>query len=704
LNIDGPLKSASLDHLFNPQSIAIIGASENMNRIGGRPIRYLLENNYKGNIYPINPKYERIGSLICYPDLDHVPGPVDLAIIALPGNSVIKMLKQCAKNRVKSIVIFSAGFAEIGEAGKDLQDEIIKIANEHNIRILGPNCLGMFNNTNGVFATFASSITDGAPSKGRIGLITQSGAVGSHVFTLARERNIGFNYWVSTGNESDIDIADCIAYLAGKEDVDVIACYLEGAKDGIKLLHALNYANKCKKPIVILKTGSSDAGKAAVQSHTASLVGSDMVYDTIFKQFGAFRVHTIEEFINIAYACTILPLPKGKNVGVFSVSGGVGILLADQVIEHSLNLPEPSLNIKDKLLEKLPFAGVRNPFDITAQVINQPSLLKDFMDIVFSNGIIDIGIVFLAHLGLSTTLFNEQLEALKEMKKKHPNQPFIVVTLTKNEIRKRFNEEGMLVCEDPTQAVKIIEALIFFRDSLLSQPQLPLGHVQRKVCFPNSSKILTEFESKKILKDYGIPCTQEYLATTINEAKWFSEKIGYPVVLKGMSTDVLHKTDNGLVHLKLENSKDVEAAYSSIIDKMSEMGVAKEGVLIQEWVNMDGLEVIVGSKNDPVFGQMVVVGLGGIYTEVFNDISMRKAPISIVEAENMLKELRSYRLFHGYRNQKPLDILSLCKLVSQFSHFLKDHKNIISEIDLNPVVVLPRGSGVITVDALIKLH
>jgi acetate---CoA ligase (ADP-forming) len=701
MNID----TMSLESLFYPQSIAIIGASERMNRIGSRPIQYLLDNGYNGNIYPINPKYDQIAGLPCYPDLYHVPEKIDLAILALPESLVMTAIKQCAEKKVKSVIIFSSGFAETGSKGRELQDQILQITQKHGMRVLGPNCLGMFNHNNGVYATFSVSMSDGAPIKGRIGLVTQSGAFGSHVITSARERHIGFSCWVSTGNEMDIDVADCIAYLADKDDIDVIACYIEGVKDGEKFLNALSLAKENQKPVVLLKSGRSEVGKEAVQSHTASLVGSDEVFDVVFKQTGVYRVNTIEEFLNISYACTMVPLPKGNNVGVFSVSGGLGIMIADQLIEHSMKLPEPSQNIKEELLNILPFAGVRNPFDITAQIINQPTLLRDFMDVVFSSQMeVDIAIVFLSHLGLSDSIFSNQLEILIEMKEKYPDQPCIVVTLTKPEIRKSLAEAGIFVCEDPTEAVKVVHALNYFRKKLSASSPMNQKWEQKHLDFSNSPQVLTEYKSKKYLKDYGIPCTKEGLAATLKEAILLAEEIGYPVVLKGMSADILHKTDSGLVHLKLGNKEDVKLAYNEIMKKMSEMGVNAEGVLVQEWVNCNGLEVIVGSKYDVVFGQMILVGLGGIFTEVFNDVSMRKAPVSTTEAEKMLRELRSYPLFQGYRNQHSLDISALSELVSQFSHFVTDHKDIISEIDLNPVIVHPKGYGVVTVDALITLN
>ncbi|GAK00565.1 acetate--CoA ligase family protein [Geomicrobium sp. JCM 19055] len=387
-------KEMTLDALFNPSSIAIIGATPDAKRIGGRPLAYLQKHDYQGSIYPINPNYDQIAGLKCYSGIAEVGETIELAVISLPRDLVLDEFKKCAENGVQSVIIFSAGFAEVDDEGRRIQEEMTAIAKKHNVRVLGPNCLGMFNVNKGVYATFSIIIGDQTPLKGKIGFVSQSGAFGSHVFTLAKQKQIGFSHFIATGNESDVDVADCIAYLAQDKSTKVIACYIEGAKDGNKLIHAFKLAADNNKPVVVLKVGTTNVGKQAALSHTGSLVGSDDVYNAIFEQFGVYRASTIEEFIGVAYACTELPIPKGDRVAVFTVSGGVGIMLADQLSEQSLSVLETPQVVQEKLKEILPIAGVKNPIDTTAQINSIPTLLEDFMDIVLSTGLYDSAIAF----------------------------------------------------------------------------------------------------------------------------------------------------------------------------------------------------------------------------------------------------------------------------------------------------------------------
>ena len=455
-----------LKPLFDPQSIAVIGASPDFTRIGGRPIKYLLDNGYTKPVFPVNPKYSEISGLTCYPDVADITHALDLAIIALPRSLVLDAVKGCAAKGVRSAIIFSAGFAEMSEEGQEAESIITRAAREKGMRILGPNCLGLFNVSQGVYATFSIGIQTGRPLKGRIGFVSQSGAFGSHVFSLARENQVGLSYWVATGNESDVDVADCIDYLASDPDTDVIACYLEGCKQGEKLLAAFDAARQHRKPVVVLKVGRSEAGKRAALSHTAAMAGSDEIWETIFRQKGAYRAETIEEFLDVAYACSVLPCPKGDRIAVFTVSGGVGIMIADQFSERGFSLPETPREVKQKLIEILPYAAVDNPIDITGQIVNQPNLLGDFMDVVLSSNDYDMTVTFLAHGGLSSEVMAEQLAVLEKIRARYPQVPFIMSSLITPESKKKFSEAGFAVVEDPSRAVNIATALYYFKNKV----------------------------------------------------------------------------------------------------------------------------------------------------------------------------------------------------------------------------------------------
>jgi len=697
------LQQAHLHALFDPKSIAIIGASPDDQKIGGRPLSYLQKYGYEGVIYPINPKYEEMNGLKCFPDIRAVKAEIDLAIIAVPKAVVLETFIKCVDQKVRSVVIFSAGFAEVDEEGKQLQDEITRLAKQNHVSVLGPNCLGMFNVSKGVYGTFSTIIEDEKPLLSNIGFVSQSGAFGSHVFTLARQHNIGFSYFVATGNECDVDVADCIQFLAQDPGTDVIACYIEGTKDGGKLIDAFKLAKKNGKPVIALKVGRTSVGMKAALSHTGSLVGADEVFETVFKQYGVYRAETIEEFLDVTYAASKLPFPKGNKVAVFTVSGGVGIMLADQLSANGLTLPETPEPVKQKLREILPIAGVQNPIDTTAQISYMPTLLEDFMDSVLSSGEYDSAVVFLGFAGLKLDALEERITTLKGMKDRFAEIPQVVVTINSDVSRSMFSNAGLCVIDDPSRAVTVSKALHFFASR--AEPENGRTYLPEKRDVFGTSTILTEYGSKKILKQYGIPITEEKLAKSAEEAIQYANKIGYPIVLKGMSPQILHKTDKGLVVLNLNDNEGVRIEFGklkNIIEKTE--GAEFEGVLVQEMLKNDSIEMVVGSKKDPIFGQIVLVGMGGIYIELLKDVSMRKAPVSTLEAEKMIEELQASPILQSYRGKPPYDVAELSNLISQFSYFIVSQEEKLLEVDLNPVMVFPQGQGIKVADGLMTLE
>ncbi|MEA1852300.1 acetate--CoA ligase family protein [Cytobacillus sp. OWB-43] len=701
-----------LKSLFEPESIAIIGCSPDKKKIGGRPLDYLLKYGFLGSIFPVNPNYEMIEDMQCYETIMHVPSEIDLAIIALPQKLVLHTFLACIKKNVKSVVIFSAGFSELGEDGKKDQDQITALAKKHHIRVLGPNCLGLFNSSKRMYATFSTILENEEPlPEGKIGFVSQSGAFGSHVFTLARQHHIGFSHFVATGNESDIDVADCIDYLVHDDKTSVIACYLEGTKDGKKLINMFKLAAQKKKPIVLLKVGKSDVGMQAAMSHTGSMVGSDSVYDTIFKQYGVYRAETIDEFIDVANAFAQLPRMKGHRVAIFTVSGGVGIMLSDQVIENGLTLPETPKEVQRHLKSIIPIAGVKNPLDTTAQVSYMPTLLEDFMKAVLESGQYDAAIVFLGFSGLKPDSLATKLTSLMHMKQQFPDIPCVMVTLCNPEAKKLIHESGMVLNEDPTRAVKILSAMNELRKSKNHLEEMsadegvrvPLDRINQFISY-SSKKALTEFQSKQIVSHYKIPITVEQLALSPTEAVESANSIGYPVVLKGMSPQILHKTEKGLVQLNINSDQEVKEVFNQLKTIIqNEEEAAFDGVLIQEMINDHSIEMYVGAKKDPIFGQMILVGLGGIFIEVFKDVSMRKAPVSPKIAKEMVEELKASQILKGFRGKTQYDVDSLCNLISQFSFVISMQEGVLEEVDLNPIMVFEGRKGVKVADALMKL-
>lgn len=692
-----------LSALFNPKSVAIIGASPDVKKIGGRPLSYMQRYGFDGDIYPINPKYDEINGLSCYADILDVSVIVDVAIIAVPQAAVLASLEKCGKSGVKSVVIFSAGFGEVGKEGQKAQQELKNIAKHYNIHLLGPNCLGIFNVKNGFYGTFSTIIEDEKPLESKIGFVSQSGAFGSHIFTLARQQNIGFSYFVATGNEADIDVADCITYLATDPNTNVIACYIEGVQDGDKLIHALQLARANNKPVIALKVGTTEVGMKAAVSHTGSIVGADEIFTTVFKQNGVYRAHTIDTFLDVTYAASQFPALKGDNVAVFTISGGVGILLADQLTENGFNVLETPADVQAKLAEILPFAGTNNPIDTTAQISYIPTLLEDFMDNVLGSGQYDATVIFLGFAGLKHESIQARIDTLQKMKEKYPHIPQLPVTITSKESSLAFYEAKVPVLQDPSRAVIALKALRDF-ERFTKRTEDPHDELA-KVDLTGVDAVLTEYGSKRFLQQFDLPITKESLAQTKLELVEQLKVYAYPVVLKGMSPQILHKTDMDLVSLNIQTEEQAIEHFNRLKGIIEETpGAVFEGILIQEMLKGEFTEMFVGAKRDPIFGQMIIVGLGGVYIEVLKDISMRKAPVSPTEAKEMIAELKAHELLNAYRGKAASDLEALSEVISQFSYVIASLQDDLLEADLNPVMVFSEGQGVKIADGLMSFN
>ncbi|NLG33633.1 MAG: acetate--CoA ligase family protein, partial [Syntrophomonadaceae bacterium] len=577
------LDTTSLHALFKPKSIAIIGASSDVKKIGGRAVHYLKKYGYSGKVYPINPLNSEIQGIPAYHSILEVPERIDLAVLAIPANMVLEALEQCAKKNVGSAILFSAGFAETGEAGLKAQERVSNIAKENGIRLLGPNCMGFVNVADAAMGTFSLMFLKGLPKFSRIGFVSQSGALGAYIFSRGREIGMGFSYWISTGNEVDVQIAECIAFLAEDPNTDIIAVQAEGIKDGEKLKAALQIATEKCKPVVMLKTGTSVVGTRAVASHTASMVGSDAVFDAMLKQYGVYRVKTLRELVEIPYTLSQVELPQGNRVCVFTNSGGVGIMLADDVTDLGLEMPQLSEETQKKLLNLIPYAGVENPIDITATIGTQPELLKKFLELTLEEGIYDQFIIFLGYSGLQKDIISMRLDLLEPVRDKYRHIPMLWANLFTDETRQLFANKGMPVFEDPLEAAKTAYALSFFAGKFRNQrphKKLDISTVQEPD-WP-SGVDLTEDAAKAILAKHNIPVTIEKTIVTEEDAIKIAKQIGFPVVLKGMSPDILHKTEAGIVYLNIYNEKEVSRAFKAIDKKIKQMKVRYNGISVQE--------------------------------------------------------------------------------------------------------------------------
>lgn len=695
-------RSSTLSCLLAPKSVAVVGASDDPSRIGGRPIHYFKAGGFQGPVYPVNPKRETVQGLTAYPAVDALPEPVDFAIIALPAEVAVTAARACADAGVKGCIVFSSGFAEADDAGRALQEELAGIARDSGMRIVGPNCLGLFNAELGFYPTFTTTLDRGLPQTGPLSIVSQSGAYGSHLYFLARAQGLGMRYWITTGNECDVQVAECLRWLADDPETKVIMAYIEGSTDPEALIEGFERARANRKPVILMKVGRSAVGAEAAASHTAALAGADAVYDAIFRQYGVHRARTTQELMDIAYGCTRGIYPATRKLGLVTISGGVGVLMADTAEDYSLDVAPMPEDAQRALKAALPFAAVRNPVDITAQSFNQMSLVTTNMRIMLEKGGYDAIVAFFTSVAGSTLISDTLAAALAEGCAGHPDRLLVLSIIAPPEIVARYEAQGFLVYEDPSSAIAVIAALTSFGESFARAAETPAQIAVAPAAEPLPKRTLGEAEAKQRLAAAGIPVVTETLATSAEEAVAAFARLGSPAVLKIASPDILHKTEVGGVLLDRRDAESVRAGYETLVARAAERAPAAriDGVLVAPMVT-GGVETILGVQHDPVFGPMVMFGLGGVFVEVLKDVTFRRAPFDAREARAMIDEVKGRALLDGVRGAPPADIDALVQALVGLSRFAAAHAGEIETIDVNPFVVLPAGQGARALDALI---
>ncbi|MCL4465354.1 MAG: acetate--CoA ligase family protein [Chloroflexi bacterium] len=704
----------SLRAILEPQSVAIVGASDDFSKINGRPLKYLLEFKYGGRILPINPKYGEIAGLRCYPNLEVIDCDIDLAIVAVPAKAVSDVLESCAKRGVKSAVVFSSGFAEMGEEGKAAQERIGVLARESGLLVCGPNSLGIANLTSGMTASFSQTL-ERKPASGPIGFITQSGAFGTFLFGMALESGLTFKYFISSGNEADLEFADYVDYVLDDPEVRVIAGYVEGLKNGGKLKEVARKAASLGKPIVLIKVGRSSAGTRAARSHTGSMTGTDAVYSAAFEELGIVRADTEEQLLDYASAfLSSARLPQGRGVGIVTQSGGAGVLAADRAEMVGLVVPELQDETKKQLLGVVPrFGATGNPVDVTAQFIAEPALLRDSIALVDRDPQVN-GMVFC--LGLMDLHWSRVAAELTELSKTVTNPLYVSWTAAPSEALEALRSAGIPVFPTPTRTIDALAAATSFnmRREAASQRVFPaagpavLPEVVRQLIHGARAQgrdHLLEWEAKQVLAAFGVPVPRGQLVGSSAEALQTAEALGYPVVVKAQAIGLLHKSDARVIELNVANAQQLRLAHARVLARAREHGSpeAIRGILVEEMVN-GGLEVITGVSYDPSFGPVLLVGLGGIFTEILRDVALHLCPLEVSEAAQLLQKLRGYQLLTGARGTTKRDLASLYEALAAVSRMAAALEGVAAEIDVNPLLVLPEGQGVKAVDALITLR
>jgi acetyltransferase len=696
-----------LDTFFSPSSIALIGASRDLEKIPGRLLSMLRKNHYPGRIYPINPNYGDIDGLKCYPSIADVGAPIDLAIVIIPARAVLGALEQCAAVGVKNAVIISSGFAEEGGDSAAMQDAIVALAKRTGMRISGPNAEGFYSEAQHVAATFSPTVdvkpgvVDLVATKRRAAIVAQSGGIGFAIKHRAKALGIAISYCVSAGNEADLGAGEFLEYMVQDSSTDVILLFIEGIRDVEKFLGAARRAAEIGKPVIVTKVGRSGAGERAAASHTASMAGWSAAYDAVFAKYGFIVSNDLDEAVAIAAVLTTSPLPKGDRVAVLTVSGGAGIWGADTVSMQGMQVPELPETMQAEIRKLLPsYGAARNPIDVTAQGVHSGGLQKS-IELLAASDDIDAVLVVLSLFSDTRMLFKpDELKPVIDAQRK--TIVFYSYTLPSNFARTALAECGVVVLSGLTHAGVALRRLVDYAKFTLAPPADEAALATLEPGAHLKAAKLSEHDSKTLLRAAGVALPEETLVIDKSGLDDAIALAGFPLVLKIQSRDIPHKSEVGGVRVGIATKGEAWATYSALLDSARQHRPDAEiqGVLVGPMAKK-GVEIIIGTMLDATFGPMIMVGLGGITTELFKDVIYRPAPVGADEASAMLAELKAAPLLNGFRGAAKTDIPALSRLIAQISQLAARFKDGISEIELNPVLVHGEGHGVTIVDALV---
>ncbi len=692
----------SLLPLLRPASIAILGASADFTKINGRTLHFLQQKGYPGKIFPVNPKYPSIAGLKCYPDAAALPETPDLAVIAVPAAQVLAAVRELAARGTPAAVIFSSGFAEMGEAGRSLESEIAAVARAAGLRLCGPNCLGLINSFERVIATFGQ-FAEGPTPPGPVGFVTQSGAFGTAIAALARHRALGLGYFINTGNECDVDFVQVMAAVLEDERIRVGAGYLEGVRNGAGLKTLAEQALIQGKPLTLTKVGRTAAGARAAASHTGALAGEDAVFDGVIRGLGISRARNEEHMLDIVEVLAACNLPEGRGIGIVTQSGGAGVLMADRAEETGLQVATLTPQTRAALLKVMPAFGTTvNPVDVTGQFVANPDLLYDSVRIVMDDPGVHVVIVWLqlmeAHVDRLVKIFNKINNI--------SNKPWVICWVAAPPAAlQALRAAGIAVLRGAEPAVDALAALVHYaavRRHWLAETPARAALQRLWPALPATAGAVPSMEGLTLLNQYGVATAAAKLATNADEAVRAAASLGYPVVMKIESPDILHKTEARGVALNLKDEAAVRGAFDTLIaNAMQYKADARiAGVLVQAMAQGD-VELVIGLKRDPAFGPVVMLGLGGVMIEVFRDVVFRAAPVTEAEALRMLDELKSRAMLDGVRGRPPADRQAIARMISAVSCFGATAGPRLAELDLNPV--LAGSHGAVAVDWLMVL-
>jgi acetate---CoA ligase (ADP-forming) len=694
-----------LDGFFKPKAVAVVGASRDEGKVGFSITMNLIRGRFPGPIYPVNPKANEILGLTSYADVKDLPPDADLAVLVIPPRACLPTLEACAVRGIRSAIVISAGFKEVGGEGADLEKALRARVRELGMRVVGPNCLGIIDTKSCLNATFAA----GMPPVGEIGFFSQSGALCTAILDWAIGNDVGFSKFISLGNKADTSEVDFIEALAADPETRVVIGYVEGIENGPRFMEVARAASR-KKPLIIVKSGRTTAGARAASSHTGTLAGSDKAYTAAFHQSGVLRAESIEELFDFARAFAYQPLPKGPNLCIVTNAGGPGIIAADAVERSAVKMATLSPKTVERLRVALPpTAALYNPVDVIGDA--KEDRYKAALDAVAADEGVD-GI-----LALSTpqamTDYSKFAEAAGQASRSC-DKPLFTAFMGEASLpkaRTALRQYSVPQYPYPEPAVKTFEAMVKYRGWLDSTPapprHFPVDRERVSQLFRDARRQdrtqLGEREAREVISAYGFRLPQNVLTRTVDEAVAAATRIGFPVALKIVSPDILHKTDVGGVCLNLPDADAVAKGFSSIDASVRRFfpSAIIQGIAVQEMV-AGGKEVILGMTRDPSFGPLLMFGLGGIYVEVLKDVSFRVAPIGLDDAEAMIREIRSFPLLRGVRGEKPSDMNAMVEALGRLSQLCTDFPEIV-ELDVNPLLVKHEGNGAVAIDARLAL-
>jgi len=698
----------ALQSFFWPESIAVLGASPDLHRIRGRLLHQLRENGFPGRILPINPSYQAIGGLPCFPSIGAVDGPVDLALVAIPAPAVAAAVEECAKAGVKNTLIISSGFAEEGGAAGDMQAALIEVTKRYGIRACGPNCEGYYNALGRIATTFSPTVetrdddSQVLVSDRRIGVIAQSGGIGFALFNRGKAAGLGFTYVISTGNEADLTMADFLDYMVEDERTHAVMLFCEAVRNGPGFVAALAKARRLGKPVIAIKVGRSDAGTRASASHTASLSGSYTAYHAVFERYGVIEAEDADEAVAIAGVVLSCPLPKGRRAGIVTVSGGGGAWMADTLSAHGLIVPVLSAAMQASLRPLMPSYGASgNPVDVTAQGSNTGPAMMTVMEHLAESDEIDM-------LVLVSSLASESRASLDAGRIRATaekcGKPMTVWSYT---IPSAFGRDassgcGLFLHTNLRNAGVAMGRLAGYAEVLRRPLPEPFEPVSGRL-YPGLPRVVPEYLAKQVLAAW-LPEAAERLVQSAEAAAQAAATLGFPVALKVQSPDLPHKTEAGGVRLNLADPDAVAAAYAAMLGDVARYAPeAKiDGVLVQNMAPK-GHELVIGMVNDATFGPIMMVGYGGTTVELFADVAHSPAPVDEAEAERMIRSLRSAKLLSGFRGAAPIDLAPVAKLLAALSRAALTLAAQVAEFELNPVILHADGSGLTVADALLTM-